>query len=257
MPARPTGPGRKPPGTLGTFKGHGVGNPRDLVSGRPASLLKFQSTEILKGFIEKPLKKRAYERRHIPVQKRLCRAHRTVTQLHHLVKENGRLVLSPNGKQVDVLTTEALIRDTADPSKAAVAARHQQDRLQPDVYSHVAAQSEPTNMSAPPPIDPAQGQTTDFQKARAHREHYLAHVAEMEFRKAQGELVVISFVQKVAYETALSLNHSLMSLSPQLAPQLAALSDPWEVERQLTDALRQRLNEAAKASSDDFGLCLE
>ncbi|AZC70566.1 hypothetical protein C4K32_3908 [Pseudomonas chlororaphis subsp. piscium] len=45
------------------------------------------------------------------------------------LKENGRLVLSQNGKQVDALVTEALIRDTADPSKAAVAARHQKERL--------------------------------------------------------------------------------------------------------------------------------
>ena len=151
----------------------------------------------------------------------------------------------------------AMIRDTADPSKAAVAARHQQERLQRDVYSHVAAQSELTNMAAPPPADPAQAQTPDFQKARAHREHYLARMAEMEFRKAQGELVEISFVQKAAFETARSLNHALMSLSPQLAPQLAALSDPWEVERQLTAAIRQRLNEAAQVSNDDFGLVLD
>ena len=34
---------QKAPGTLRTFKGHGVGNLRDRVSGRPASLLKFQS----------------------------------------------------------------------------------------------------------------------------------------------------------------------------------------------------------------------
>lgn len=66
----------------------------------------------------------------------------------------------------------------------------------------------------------------------------------------------ISFVQKAAYETARALNQSMMSLSPQLAPQLAALSDPWEVERQLTAALRQRLNEAAQVSNDDFGFTL-
>lgn len=172
------------------------------------------------------------------------------------LKENGRLVLSPNGKQVDVLATEALIRDTADPSRAAVAARHHQERLQRDVYSHVSPQSEPTNTAAPSPVEPAQGPPADFQKARAHREYYLARMAEMEFRKAQGELVEISLVQKAAYETARSLNQSLMSLSPQLAPQLAALSDPWEVERQLNVALRQRFNEAAQVSSDDFGFAL-
>jgi hypothetical protein len=98
------------------------------------------------------------------------------------LKENGRLVLYLNGKQVDVLATEALIRDTAGPSKAAVAARHQQERLHRDLYSHVSAQSEPTNTAAPPLADPAHGQPPDFQKARAHREHYLARMAEMEFR---------------------------------------------------------------------------
>ncbi|AZC70565.1 hypothetical protein C4K32_3907 [Pseudomonas chlororaphis subsp. piscium] len=81
-------------------------------------------------------------------------------------------------------------------------------------------------------------------------------MAEMGFRKAQGELVEISFVQKAAYETARSLNQLLMGLPPQLAPQLAALSDPWEVERQLTAAFRQRLNEAAQVFSDDFGFAL-
>jgi hypothetical protein len=172
------------------------------------------------------------------------------------LKENGRLVLSPNGKQVDVLATEALIRETADPSKAGVSARHQHELLQREVYSHVTSKSELTNTAAPPPGDSAHEQTLDFQKARAHREHYLARMAEIEFRKAQGELVEISFVQKAAYETARLLNQSLMSMSPQLAPQLAALSDPWEVERQLTAALRQRLNEVSQVSSDDFGVAL-
>ncbi len=78
---------------------------------------------------------------------------------------------------------------------------------QRDVYSHVSDQSEPTNMAAPPPADSAHGQTPDFQKARAHREHLPARMAEMEFRKAQGELVEISFVQKDAYETASSISH--------------------------------------------------
>jgi len=137
-----------------------------------------------------------------------------------------------------VLAIEAWIRDTADPSKASVAARHLQERLQRDVYSHVAAQSEPTNMAAPPPVYPAQGQSSDFQKARARREHYLARMAKVEFRKAQGKLVEIRFVQNAASETARSLNQSLMSLSQQLVPQLDVLSDPLGVEHRLAAALR-------------------
>ncbi|WP_228734232.1 hypothetical protein [Pseudomonas anatoliensis] len=105
-------------------------------------------------------------------------------------------------------------------------------------------------MAAPSLVDLAQGQSVGFQKACAHREHYLAHMAEVELRKAQGELVDISFVQKAVCEAARSLNHLLITLSPQLAPQLAALSAPWEIER-------QRLNEATEISRDDFGMSLE
>lgn len=99
------------------------------------------------------------------LSKSACAAHigRSPSYITWL-KENGRMVLSPNGKQVDVLVTEALIRETADPSKAAVAARHQQDRLQRDVYRHVAAKSESTNMAAPPSADPAQDRLLTFRK---------------------------------------------------------------------------------------------
>lgn len=79
-------------------------------------------------------------------------------------------------------------------------------------------------------------------------------MAEMEFRKTQGELVGISFVQKAAYATARSLNQSLMSLLPQLAPHHAVLSDPWGVGRQLTAVLRQKLNEAAQVSATTLAL---
>ena len=39
----------EPAGTLRVFEGHGVGNPRESVSGRVASLLKFNPLK-LKGF---------------------------------------------------------------------------------------------------------------------------------------------------------------------------------------------------------------
>ena len=64
------------------------------------------------------------------------------------------------------------------------------------------------------------GNQPDFQKARVHRKHYSAQMSEMEFRKAQGALVEISVVQKGAFQVARILNESLLSMSPQLAPQL-------------------------------------
>ncbi len=116
------------------------------------------------------------------------------------LKDNNRLVLSPNGKQVDVHATEALIRDTADPSKVAVAERHQQDRIQRDVYSQLSTQTEPTSTAAPPQVLTGDGKQPDFQKARALREHNMAKLAEIELGKAQGSLVSKEAVQQSELE---------------------------------------------------------
>lgn len=172
------------------------------------------------------------------------------------LKDNNRLVLSPDGKLVDVLATEALIVETADPSKAAVAARHQQDRIARDVHSQLSPLAEPTSTAAPQPMA-TPGKPADFQKARAHREYYLAQLAEMEFHKAQGSTVEIVAVQSGAYNAGRMLRDTLLGMPPQLAPELAAMTDPWEIERHLTAALRTRLEEASRMSAEDFGHTLE
>ena len=173
------------------------------------------------------------------------------------LKDNNRLVLSPDGKKVDVLATQALIVETADPSKAAVSARHQQDRVQRDVHSQLTPLAEPTSTAAPQPLATAPGKQPDFQKARAHREYYLAQLAEAEFNKVQGSTVEVTAVQSGAYNAGRMLRDTLLGMPPQLAPELAAMTDPWEIERHLTAALRTRLEEASRMSAEDFGHTLE
>ncbi|WP_426206784.1 terminase small subunit [Pseudomonas sp. TWP3-1] len=168
------------------------------------------------------------------------------------LKNNNRLVLTADGKQVDVTASEALIRDTADPSKTAVADRHHQDRLQRDVYSQLSSQAEPTSTAAPPlTITPA-GQLPDFQKARALREHNLAQLAEIELHKAKGSLVALSAVQSGAYNAGRMLRDQLLGMPPQLAPELASMTDPWEIEKHLTAAIRRSLEDAERMSSADL-----
>ena len=168
------------------------------------------------------------------------------------LKNNDRLVLTADGKQVDVLASEAFIRDTADPSKTAVADRHHQDRLQRDVYSQLSSQVEPTSMAAPPPAITSGGQLPDFQKARALREHNLAQLAEIELHKAKGSLVAMSAVQTGAYNAGRMLRDQLLGMPPQLAPELASMTDPWEIEKHLTAAIRRSLEDAERMSSADL-----
>ncbi|AOE80012.1 terminase small subunit [Pseudomonas lurida] len=166
------------------------------------------------------------------------------------LKDNNRLVLSPDGKKVDVLATEALILETADPSKAAVAVRHQQERIQRDVYSQLSPLVEPTNTAAPQQPITAKGH--DFQKARAMREHNLAQLAEIELHKAQGSLVSRDAVELGAYNAGRHLRDQLFGLLPQLSHKVAVMTDPWDIEKHLAATLRKSLEEAERMSSSDL-----
>ena len=169
------------------------------------------------------------------------------------LKDNNRLVLSDDGKRVNVDATVALIRDTADPSKAAVAARHQADRVQRDVTSQLSPLVESTpNMAAPQPAIGPAGKQPDFQKARAHREYYLAQLAEAEFHKVQGSQVELEAVKTGAFNAGRLLRDQLLGMPPQLAPELAAMTDPWEIERRLTAAIRASLEDAERMSTADL-----
>ncbi|UQS17248.1 terminase small subunit [Pseudomonas sp. HS6] len=168
------------------------------------------------------------------------------------LKNNNRLVLSPNGKLVDVQASEALIRDTADPSKTAVAERHQQDRIQRDVYSQLSTQTEPTSTAAPPQVLIGDGKLPDFQKARALREHNMAKLAEIELGKAQGSLVSKEAVETGAYNAGRLLRDQLFGPLPQLSHDLAAMTDPWLIEKHLTATFRRTLEEAERLSSADL-----
>ncbi|MCQ2994191.1 terminase small subunit [Pseudomonas syringae] len=168
------------------------------------------------------------------------------------LKNNDRLVLSADGKQVDVLASEALILDTADPSKAAVADRHHQDRVQRDVFSQLSSHVEPTATAAPPLALTPAGQLPDFQKARALREHNLAQLAEIELHKAKGSLVAMTAVKDGAFNAGRMLRDQLLGMPPQLAPELASLTDPWEIEKHLTAAIRRCLEDAERMSSADL-----
>jgi hypothetical protein len=168
------------------------------------------------------------------------------------LKDNNRLVLSPNGKQVDVFATEALIRDTADPSKAAVADLHQQDRIQRDVYSQLSPLTESTSSAAPPQVITGDGKLPDYQKARALREHSMARLAEIELGKAQGSLVSRETVETGAYDAGRLLRDQLFGPLPQLSYDLAAMTDPWQIEKHLTATIRRTLEEAERLSSADL-----
>jgi len=164
-----------------------------------------------------------------------------------------RLVMSDCGKFVDAEATDALLAETADPSKAGVAERHQQDRID----KHVGDLVKPAAPTTPaPPSQPKDKGTTvdghNFQNARAKREHFLAALAENEFRLSQSQLAVVEDIRRAGFTTARMLRDLLLGMPRQIAAELAAINDPWELERKLTEELRRVLADAERISASDL-----
>jgi len=162
--------------------------------------------------------------------------------------KQDRLVLSADGK-VDVEATEVLLAESADPSKAAVAARHEEHRVERDVRSQLQPGPGPAATLQP---DSASAGAHNFQKAKAHREYYLAQLAEAEFNKVQGNLVERQAVEDAAYSAGRMLRDQFLGLAPQLAAELVAMSDPWDIEKHLVDAFRRVFTEVGKMNTADL-----
>ncbi|SDH49314.1 terminase small subunit [Pseudomonas panipatensis] len=157
-----------------------------------------------------------------------------------LVKQ-GKLVVTVDGK-VDVEASDQLLAVSADPSKAGVTERHHKDRVEKGVYAHLVPTAAPSPPLASAAAAPGAG--PDYQKARARREYALALLAEDEHRKSRGELVERDRVDSAAFTAARALRDLLMGVPPKLAGELVTLTDVWEIERRLTEALRRALEDA-------------
>ncbi|MHC8343333.1 terminase small subunit [Pseudomonas sp. RT6P73] len=152
-----------------------------------------------------------------------------------------RLVLAEDGKKIELEATEALLAKTADPSKAGVAERHERIRLERE--AQIAVEE---------PAVPQIAEVADFQKSRALREHYLALQERDNFLKQQGVLVEREAVEMGAYNAGRLLRDQLLGMPPQLAPELAVMTDPWQIEKHLTAAIRRSLEDAERLSSADL-----
>ena len=72
----------------------------------------------------------------------------------------------------------------------------------------------------------------------------------------QGSQVELEAVKTCAFNAGRLVRDQLLGMPPQLAPELAAMTDPWEIERRLTAAIRASLEDAERMSSADLVLAL-
>lgn len=159
-----------------------------------------------------------------------------VTQL----KKEGRLVLTEDGRRVLVQASIELIQSTRDPSKAAVAQRHAAARGAKADGSTTGHESSDRGSVGIADEEPDH----DYQVARAKREHYNAELAQMEFRKAAGDLMEAASVQTAVSGAVVALRTRIESWPMILAPQLVG-RDEAAIVATLADHIEHALNEVA------------
>lgn len=83
----------------------------------------------------------------------------------------------------------------------------------------------------------------NYHIARSFRERELAAQARIERMKLEGLLVEKSDVERAAFTEARMMRDALMGLPTKIAPLLAPVSDAFELERMLREALRKLITD--------------
>ena len=166
------------------------------------------------------------------------------------LSQQGRLIMCrDNPKLVDVQATLAMLDRTSDPGKAHVAEHHAARR----VATHVHDQIRPNSTQAPDTDRRTDGAAEPgYWDNKARREAALASLAELELAKTAGSLVGRAKVEAAAYATGRMLRDSIMGLPTRLAPELAVLTDAFQVEQLLRKELAAVLDGMAKLALDDL-----
>lgn len=148
--------------------------------------------------------------------------------------QQGRLILTADGL-VDVDASEQYLAMTGDPSR-----RTANEHVAPAVPTP-PAQHPQQPMSAP-----------GYQQSKARLALAQAELTETNLRKTNGSLVEVAIVDEAAFSAGRMIRDLVLSLPTQLAPELSAMSDPWQIERHLAAALRRVLDDAASMTAADF-----
>jgi hypothetical protein len=145
----------------------------------------------------------------------------------------------------------------------ATADRDWPDNTNPGQLAHrdgaPAAAAEPGDSYVPPSegdqdtengaADSAKKNTSGaaYGQARAIREGYAARLAKINYEKEVGALVSAEEVRVAAFKLARTARDQLMAMVDQLAPIVAAETNPFEVHRLISEHVRRISNDIANA----------
>lgn len=179
------------------------------------------------------------------------------------MRDEGRVVPSPDGKGYLLHASLQRLRETQDPAKAHVAERHAKARggplnlaPQPGEWDTLPAAPEATRAPtpAPSPADDALAATSPtYADARARRENAEASLREIELRKRQGQILERDDVAAALDLAAEKCGARMDALADVLPPQVVGLDDEARIRAIVAEAVLIIRRELAR----DFAAMLE
>lgn len=155
------------------------------------------------------------------------------------LKRAGRLVMTADGKRVEVELSLQRIEQSRSPDKSGVAERHAAGR------AHQSGAAESGNGAADDEDDDEPIARADYQAARARREEANAKRAEIELAEMTGRLLVAEEVEAVIADAVTTFRVVMEGVGAIVAPQVAAESDPAECRHLIDEQVRAALAELA------------
>lgn len=149
------------------------------------------------------------------------------------LKDQKRIVLSENGKLVNVEASLRLIEATGDPSKVGVRDRWNayRDGKQVDIPANPAPEA-PKNKQKSRLIGEEPG--GDYHQARTEREQAEAELKKLELAKQRGLIAVVEPIVKAVVDTHMTARAALMQIPERLTQQIAPVTDPVTVHTLIT-----------------------
>ena len=168
-----------------------------------------------------------------------------VTKLGH----QGRLVLDPAGKRVDVAATIALLDRTDDPARGGD--RSGKATGAPVLAAPVLGQAAPAPEPAAAAVGDAAAAPVEkdpaYRSAATRERLAKARLAELELAEKSGSLVRRDEVEAAVFGLARQAQEALDAIADRLSTQLAAETDPARVHQLLSDDLRRVMQQLAAA----------
>ncbi|MGY3296753.1 hypothetical protein ACVWY1_001174 [Pseudomonas sp. TE6288] len=151
--------------------------------------------------------------------------------------QQGRLILTADGL-VDVDASEQYLAMTSEPGR-------RNSNVEPAPVPPAAV---------PPRTAEVQHQVVHpgYQQSKARLALAQAELTETNLRKTNGALVEVEVVDQAAFSAGRMIRDQVLALPAQLAPEISAISDPWQIERIIASALRRVLDDAASMTAAEF-----